>query len=158
MYRMQRNGYLRLLLGAALCVAGGAASAEEKATKQQVSDAATTLGAGGGAPGRVFQTYLAATRAADVDALLPTVIAMQADAIRERRGQSDLNHLMQLNQRDALTDVVVSGGQVYGGEVDGAKATLQFTGKQPDGTAMAGSVDLKFEDGAWRVKQVKERR
>lgn len=155
MIKPQRKRRLTLLLCATLCaLAGTAFAGEQQDSRQQATPTDTiSLGAGGGDPGRVFQAYLAATRGADVDALLPTVIKMQADAIRERRGQSDLNHLMQLNQRDALTNVVVSGGQI-----DGTKAILQFNGKDSDGKPTAGSVDLKFEDGAWRVKQVKERR
>jgi hypothetical protein len=114
--------------------------------------APTALGPGGGEAGRVFQAYLAATRKADIDALLPTVIRMQADAIREKRGTPVVDHLMQLNRQDALQDAVVSGGR---SQAD--KATLEFTAARPDGQAVAGTVDLLLQDGAWRVKQVRER-
>jgi hypothetical protein len=44
--------------------------------------------------------------------------------------------------------------KVTGGTIDGGKAYLVLTAKQPDdGSKTSGKCDMVLEDGAWRVEK-----
>lgn len=111
--------------------------------------AGQALPAGGGEPGKAYLALRKATLAGDVNGMLAQVKKENAARMRADMGKPEFPQMLELVKAMEPKEV-----RIVSGTVDGDKATLKIAGKEADGTAMTGEVQLVREAGAWKVSVV----
>lgn len=103
------------------------------------------LPADGGAPGAAYRNFLAAMRAGDAKKV-KTLVA------KERAKEMETPEFAEMF--GMIREMMPEGIKVTGGTIDGSKAWLVLTAKQPDGgSKTSGKCDMVLEHGAWRVEK-----
>ena len=88
----------------------------------------------------------AAKKATALDTLLPFLSKEWAGNLKAQPTEKWPVWLGRL--KDVKTDIKITKETI-----NGAKCTLETTGKSPDGTAMRGKVFLVQEDGEWKLDE-----
>ena len=103
------------------------------------------LPADGGEPGAAYRNYLAAMKAGDAKKVKSLVAKDRAKQMESPEFKEMFAMIREMMPKDI---------KVTGGTIDGGKAYLVLTAKQPDdGTKTSGKCDMVLEDGVWRVEK-----
>ena len=105
----------------------------------------TPLPAGGGEPGKVYLALNRAVIAGDIDAIIKLLSPAKAAELQKARAQPELAQQMEFMQAMTAKNV-----KIVGGRIDGDLAWLEFEAEE-GGAPRSGTVEMKREDGIWRV-------
>lgn len=105
----------------------------------------TPMPADGGEPAQAYLATIAAMRAGDVDKLIKLASPDRAKRMEAERSKPDFAENVAMLKMMAPAEVQVTGGKSYGERV-----ILDIKGKE-DGQAFTGTVEMNWEDGAWRM-------
>ena len=130
-------------------VTAAAATKPGQAPAAPAKPAGQALPAGGGEPGKAYLALRKATLAGDVNGMLAQVKKENAARMRADMGKPEFPQMLELVKAMEPKEV-----RIVSGSVDGDKATLKIAGKEADGAAMTGEVQLVREGGAWKVSAV----
>ncbi|MFT3805792.1 hypothetical protein [Arenimonas sp.] len=107
------------------------------------------LPAGGGEPGKAYLALRKATLAGDVNGMLAHVKKENATRMRADMGKPEFPQMLEMVKAMEPKEV-----RIVSGTVNGDQATLKIAGKEADGAAMTGEVQLVRENGQWKVGKV----
>jgi hypothetical protein len=111
-------------------------------------DLGAALPANGGEQGKAYLAYLAVLKKGDVDALAKSMTKTRADELLAHRDDKDFKMMFGFIQGQALRDP-----KYVKGNAKGDRATLEYTGKDADGNAVASTVSMLREGGAWKIEK-----
>jgi hypothetical protein len=89
-------------------------------------------------------TYAKAIETGDVDTLKKVMAAEEAKTM----DMPEFKKMFPMMQSMHAKEIKITGGTS-----DGTTATLQATGKDPDGSASKGTITMIMENKEWKVKE-----
>ncbi len=108
----------------------------------------TALPANGGDAGKAYIAYLAALKKGDIDLLAKSMSKSRSAELLSHRSDPQFKMMFGFIQSQALL-----APKYIKGESKGDSATLDYDGKDGEGSAMSSTVAMLREGGAWKVEK-----